>query len=304
MRIESSGLLDGLLLIDKPMGITSFDVVRRVRRRLRVKKVGHLGTLDPFATGLLPLCLGEATRLTPFLLEESKTYAARLKLGEETDTLDLTGKVLTRCDQLPTAEDVYAAAPQFLGEIEQTPPMYSALRHQGVRLYRLARQGERVAVPPRKVVIHQLEVEEVALPEVMIRVTCSKGTYIRTLAADLGQALGCGAHLTALRRLAVGHFRVEEALPLSKVDEEGCFPEVLGRIIPLSQCLPGMRPLPAGPGELRCLQQGQAVPCPENGLEPGEHIRVLDGENLAAVALVRHRGDQKMLAPVRVFARR
>jgi tRNA pseudouridine55 synthase len=153
-------MISGLLLIDKPPGFTSFEVVRRVRRALKVKKAGHLGTLDPFATGLLPLALGEATKLAQFLLEESKVYLATLKLGEETDTQDLTGRVTGTWERLPSPEEILRAAAGFQGEIEQVPPLYSALRHQGERLYKLARRGEAVAAPPRTVVIHRLEVQD------------------------------------------------------------------------------------------------------------------------------------------------
>ncbi|MDD2903312.1 MAG: tRNA pseudouridine(55) synthase TruB, partial [Syntrophales bacterium] len=207
-------MLSGILLIDKPAGPSSFEVVRRVRKALKVRKAGHGGTLDPFATGLLLLCIGEATKLVPFLMPEPKTYRAQVKLGEETDTQDLTGQVVARSEELPAPAQVYEAAAGFVGEIEQVPPMYSALRHQGKRLYQLARRGETVEVKPRKVTIYSLEVLEVDLPRVRLQVRCSPGTYIRTLAADLGQALGCGAHLAALRRLAVGPFKVAEALAL------------------------------------------------------------------------------------------
>jgi tRNA pseudouridine55 synthase len=199
--------LNGLLLIDKPAGITSFDVVRRVRHALKVRKVGHLGTLDPFATGLLPLALGEATKLAQFLLEESKTYLATLRLGMETDTQDLTGRITAESEILPAPEEVHRAAAGFVGEIDQVPPRYSAVHHQGERLYKLARRGEVVEAAPRKVVIYRLEIQDMALPEVTIRVECGKGTYIRSLAHDLGRVLGCGAHLVALTRLAVGPFR-------------------------------------------------------------------------------------------------
>jgi len=296
-------LPSGLLLIDKPAGITSFEVVRRVRRVLKIRKVGHLGTLDPFATGLLPLCLGEATKLTPFLMEEPKTYRATLKLGEETDTQDLTGEIVTQSDQLPAAAEIYRVAGTFVGELMQVPPMYSALHHQGERLYKLARRGETVAREPRKVVIHELEVQEVALPLVTIRVSCSKGTYIRTLAADLGAALGCGAHLTALRRLAVGSFQLETALPLAALEEIARRQEIRGKIIPLADCLPRLRPLEVGPGEAQRLKQGQAVSSPENGLGEEEQVKVLAGGELIAVATVRRDSQGSRLAPSRVFSR-
>jgi tRNA pseudouridine55 synthase len=178
--------------------------------------------------------------------------------------------------------------------------MYSALHYQGQRLYKLARRGEVVDRKPRQVVIHRLEVEEVALPLVTITVSCSQGTYIRTLAADLGAALGCGGHLAALRRLAVGDFRVEEALPLAALEEAG--PEELqARIISLIDCLPGMRPVRVGPDQARLLRQGRALPWDGNDLAAGEQVRVLAAQELVAVACVRRSAPQTFLAPVRVF---
>jgi tRNA pseudouridine55 synthase len=290
----------GILLIDKPAGPSSFEAVRRVRKALKVRKAGHAGTLDPFATGLLLMCLGEATKLVPFLMPEPKTYLASVKLGEETDTQDLTGEVVARSEKLPEPEEIYAAAARFVGEIEQIPPMYSALHHQGERLYKKARRGEKVEVKPRKVTIYGLEVLEVDLPLVTLEVTCSPGTYVRTLAADLGRTLGCGAHLAALRRLAVGPFKVEEALALEglrEMDEE----ELASRIIPLAECLPGFRALSLGPEEAERLGYGQALLWPGNNLSLGERVRVLAAGELLAVAEVRGEGERPVLAPLRVF---
>lgn len=293
-------MLSGILLIDKPAGLSSFDVVRQVRGALKVRKIGHGGTLDPFATGLLLLCLGEATKLVPFLMPERKTYRAVVKFGEETDTLDPTGTVTARSDKLPEPAQIYEAAARFLGEIEQVPPMYSALRHQGERLYQIARRGETVAVTPRQVTIYQLKVEEVVLPLATLEVECSQGTYIRTLAADLGKALGCGAHLAALRRLAVGPFKVDEALSL-EVMVALTREELAARIIPLAACLPGFKALPVGPEDAEFIRHGRTLPCPLDRFVTGELVRVLAGEELLAVAQVRDEGDKPLLAPVRVF---
>jgi len=294
-------MISGLLLIDKPAGITSFDVVRRVRRALKVRKVGHLGTLDPFATGLLPLALGEATKLAQFLLEEPKTYLATLTLGVETDTQDLTGRVTAESDRLPSPEEVHQAATRFVGEIEQVPPSYSAVHHQGERLYKLARRGEAVEVPPRQVVIYRLEVMEAALPQVTVRVECGKGTYIRTLAHDLGRALGCGAHLVALTRLAVGAFRLEEALPLDLIEKRADLGDIHRRLIPLAQCLPRYQAVRVDRQEAWRLAQGQTLPWPEPGPAAGEKVRVVAEGSLVAVAAVRRQGAGQVLAPVRVF---
>jgi len=257
----------GILLIDKPAGITSFEVVRRTRRALKLRKIGHLGTLDPFATGLLPLCLGEATKLAPYLLPGPKSYRATLRLGEATDTQDLTGRVLSHTETLPEPEEVRRLAATMVGEIRQTPPMHSALHHKGERLYRLARWGQMVELPLRAVTIYRLEVEKVEMPRVTFTVQCSQGTYIRTLAADLGAALGCGAHLEALRRLQVGAFRVEEALKLATLEEAAGGPDahptlaeaLLSRIIPLSRCLPEVRQVTVGLGRPpNCARGGRS----------------------------------------------
>jgi tRNA pseudouridine55 synthase len=293
-------MYSGLLLIDKPSGPSSFEVVRRVKKALKARKAGHGGTLDPFATGLLLLCIGEATKLVPFLMPEPKTYRAVVKLGEETDTQDPTGEVTARSDRLPEPEQIYEAAVRFVGEIEQIPPMYSALRHHGERLYKIARRGETVEVKPRQVTIYALTVQEMALPLVTLEVTCSQGTYIRTLAADLGRALSCGGHLAALRRLAVGPFKVEEALALENM-RELTREELTSRIIPLAECLPGFRALSVGPEEAEFLRQGRTLPWPGNNLTPGEKVRVLAEGELLAVAEVRGESDKLMIAPVRVF---
>jgi tRNA pseudouridine55 synthase len=293
-------MLNGLLLIDKPAGLSSFEVVRRVRRALKVRKAGHLGTLDPFATGLLPLALGEATKLAPYLLEVEKTYLARVKFGEETDTLDPAGTVVARCGHLPAPEDIQRVAAGFVGEMEQIPPRFSAVHHEGERLYKLARQGVAVQPEPRRVVVHRLEVRDIALPEAVIEVTCSKGTYIRALAADLGKALGSCAHLTALRRLAVGRFRVEAALPLAELDNINR-EELQDRLMPLAGCLPEFNMVEVDKEEARHLSQGRAVNAPADGFQDGEQVRVLLNGRLVAVASVQQRAGHAVLAPKRVF---
>ena len=186
-------MISGILLIDKPEGVTSFEVVRRARRALGIRKIGHLGTLDPMATGLLPLCLLEATKLVPYLMPESKVYRATVRLGVATDTQDATGNVVFTSEALPSPEQVYQAAAAWVGEVTQVPPMYSAVHCQGERAYRRARRGEAVDLPPRTVTVYELTVDEVAIPSFTMTVRCSQGTYIRTLAKDLGEALGCGA---------------------------------------------------------------------------------------------------------------
>jgi tRNA pseudouridine55 synthase len=293
-------MTSGILLIDKPAGVTSFEVVRRARRALQIRKIGHLGTLDPLATGLLPLCLNEATKLVPFLMPEPKTYRARVRLGVTTATQDAAGEVVARCEAMPTLEQVHQVAEGFVGEVTQVPPMYSARHYRGERAYRRARRGEAVILPPRTVTIYELNVDEVALPEFTFTVRCSQGTYIRTLAQDMGDALGCGAHLAGLRRLAVGSFRVDQALTLEALTEPS-WEELVKRIIPLSECLPGLRPVAVGPEEARRLRQGQLLVRPADNIQAGEQVRVLVEAELVAVAQVRSLTAQAVLAPMRVF---
>lgn len=208
--------IDGVLVVDKPSGMTSFDVVRRVKRAAKVKRVGHGGTLDPLASGVLPICLGEGTKLAQFLLDADKEYDVTLALGVETDTYDADGTVTARQDATAIDEArVRAALPAFTGPIEQRPPVYSALKRDGRPLYDYARAGESVEIAPRQVTIHELALTAWNGPgSVGLRVRCSKGTYVRSLVFDLGRALGVGAHVTALRRTRSGPFALDAALPL------------------------------------------------------------------------------------------
>ncbi|MCK9374895.1 MAG: tRNA pseudouridine(55) synthase TruB [Syntrophobacterales bacterium] len=293
-------MTSGILLIDKPEGVTSFEVVRRARRALGIRKIGHLGTLDPFATGLLPLCVQEATKLVPYLMPEPKTYRAQVRLGVATDTQDCTGEVVATSEIRPTVEEIHRVAAGFVGEVTQVPPMHSAVHHEGERAYRLARRGEVVELAPRTVTIYELSVDAVAIPEFTMMVRCSQGTYIRTLAKDLGEALGCGAHLAALRRLAVGPLSVDEALPLARLTEQRR-EELEARIIPPAACLPGMTAVAVGPEEARRLRLGQAVAHPAMALADGQRVRVLRDGELVAVAKVRSLMPPAGLAPERVF---
>jgi tRNA pseudouridine55 synthase len=212
--------IDGFLIVDKPEGITSFAVVKEVKRRLRAKKAGHIGTLDPFATGVLPIAFNEGTKLVPFLREEPKEYEAVLKLGEETATDDLTGEVLHRKKwEGITSGMIHVAFQMFQGKIQQIPPMFSAIKVQGKPLYQLARKGIEVERKEREVEIYDIQIEEIILPQVRFKVSCSKGTYIRTLGKDIGRKLGCGAHLLHLRRVRSGSFTIKRAIPWKKLEE-------------------------------------------------------------------------------------
>jgi tRNA pseudouridine55 synthase len=210
--------VDGVLLLDKPVGLTSNDALQKARRLYSAAKGGHTGTLDPLATGLLPLCFGEATKFSADLLDADKTYEAVLKLGVTTDSGDAEGEVIATAAVDVEKNDIVSVLPQFTGDIRQIPPMHSALNRNGRPLYELARQGIAVERAPRDVTIHAIECLGFAGDRLTLRVACSKGTYIRVLAADIGQALGCGAHLVALRRIAVGDLDLNGAVTLAELE--------------------------------------------------------------------------------------
>lgn len=242
---SSQGELDGVIVVDKPADISSARAVAFVKRITHAKKVGHAGTLDPFAEGVLICCLNKATRLTRFLLHGNKTYDAVLKLGEETDTQDSTGSVIAVGNPAGlTPENIQAAFHRFEGSVEQSPPVYSALKHKGVPLYKLARRGQPIQKPSRRVHILQLEIRKINLPYIHFGVSCSAGTYIRTLCADIGKTLACGGHLHALKRTISSGFTLQQALTLQKVEEAARAGTLSGKVIPMADALsfiPGIR---------------------------------------------------------------
>ncbi len=296
-------MADGVLVIDKPAGPTSFEVVQRVRRLLGEASAGHTGTLDPMATGVLAVCVGEALKLQRWLAEGDKAYQATVAFGAATDTQDGEGRVVERGD--PSGLDagrVAAALARFTGEIEQVPPMYSAVRVGGRRLHEAARSGEEVPREPRRVRVHALELsafeparEGLALARLVVR--CGKGTYVRTLAADLGRALGVPAHLAALRRIEAGPFMVAAAIPLAEAEAlaaAGGPVALRARLVPPAEALgflPAARLDAAG---VRDLGHGKAVAL----TAPEGMVRALDLEGrLVAVC----RSDGGLLRPVRVL---
>lgn len=212
-------MINGIMNIYKEAGFTSHDVVAKLRGIVKQKKIGHTGTLDPDAVGVLPVCFGSATKLCDMMTDKSKEYEAVMRLGMTTDTQDMSGKVLTESAVNVGASDVECAIMSFVGGYDQIPPMYSALKVNGRKLYELAREGREVERQPRHVDIAFIEIKEIKLPEVTYAVSCSKGTYIRTLCADIGEKLGCGAAMAKLTRTRVGNFRIEDAIRLSKVEE-------------------------------------------------------------------------------------
>jgi tRNA pseudouridine55 synthase len=258
--------VNGVLLLDKPLEMSSNLALQIVKRLFNANKAGHTGSLDPLATGLLPICFGEATKASGFLLDADKHYQVRCKLGEKTATGDAEGEVIERRPvEGIDAERLEAAFERFRGEIEQIPPMYSAVKHQGQRLYALARQGVEVAREPRRIVIHSLTLTGLELPYFDIDVRCTKGTYVRTLAEDIGEVLGCGAHVTQLRRLGVGPYDATGMVTmdsLKELAEAGDFAALDAHICPTESALLQWPEVRLSPDAAFYLKQGQAVVVP------------------------------------------
>src|SRR5210317_1864986 len=279
--------MNGLLIIDKPAGMTSFDVVRQVRRMTKTRRVGHAGTLDPMATGVLPVAVGTATRLIEYLMAGDKAYRATLKLGSATDTQDSDGQVLEEKSwQDVDLASFSAAVENFIGDFEQLPPMYSDLKKDGQPLYQLARQGIEVDREPRRVHVENLTIDEFSPPYMTFTVNCSKGTYVRTLCHDIGQILGCGAHMTDLRRLSCGRFDLAASHPLQVFKELS----EQGRALPflsLADILADWKALTVDGVILERLQNGIAPHMADlEGDEPvaGDKVRLIAEDKLVAIA--------------------
>ncbi len=286
----------GLLNVNKPSGPTSHDLVAAVRRGAHVKKVGHAGTLDPLATGVLVLCLGPATRLSEYAMRSRKIYRARVHFGVATDTYDAQGEVTARSEALPERAAVEAALAGFRGEIAQVPPMYSAIKRGGRKLYELARAGQQVERPPRAVSVYRLDLLNWQPPFATLEVECSPGTYIRSLAHDLGQALGCGAHLAALQRRASGRFHVDEAVPwddLRAAMEAGDWQRYL---LPPDLALADVSALHLDAEQSARVLHGNMIPAAAD--VAGELVRAYDVEG-RFVAVLERRGAQ--WKPQKVF---
>ncbi|WJW76516.1 tRNA pseudouridine(55) synthase TruB [Thiohalobacter sp. IOR34] len=257
--------VNGILLLDKPTGLTSNKALQIVKQLFKARKAGHTGSLDPLASGLLPICLGEATKVSGFLLDADKHYRVRCKLGEKTATGDAEGEVIeTRPLEGVDAARLESVLAAFRGPIEQIPPMYSAVKHQGQRLYKLAREGVEVEREPRTVVIHELTLLAFEPPFFDIDVRCSKGTYVRTLAEDIGEQLGCGAHVTALRRLGVGPYDDAGMVTLDalKTLEEQGLAALDAQLLPIESALTQWPDVQLNSDAAFYLRQGQAVQVP------------------------------------------
>jgi len=258
-NLKSKQSIHGLLLIDKSKGISSNQALSLVKRMLNPKKIGHTGTLDPLATGLLPICLGDATKFSSFLLDENKTYEADLQLGSISSTGDAEGKIKKiNSYKIPSIEKINEILQSFLGESKQKPPMYSALKKDGIPLYKLARQGIEVEREERSILIKLIDLQSIKSDLITIKVCCSKGTYIRTLGEDIGKKLGTGAYLTSLRRVAVGKIGIHQALTLDDY-EKLSLPEKLKKIVPIDSYLDEFNTINLTKIETEQMKNGQIL---------------------------------------------
>jgi tRNA pseudouridine55 synthase len=260
--------VDGILILDKPIGCSSNQALQQVRKLYRARKAGHCGSLDPLASGILPVCLGEATKFSSYLLGANKTYRATCRLGETTTTGDAEGELVERRPVLVDATKISRSLAQFVGEIEQIPPMYSALKHQGKRLYQLAREGKQVERKSRRVTIHHLALLSFSPDSLSFEASCSKGTYIRTLAEDIGAVLGCGAHLTALRRTTVDSFVEQDAVTLERLQllEQQDRHQLDDLLLPVTRALTRFPELTLNTSSSLEISQGKRIQLCEFGL--------------------------------------
>jgi tRNA pseudouridine55 synthase len=287
-------------VVDKPPGWTSHDVVDAARRWLGTRRVGHLGTLDPLATGVLPLAVREATKLVPFVEGGAKCYAGSIRLGEETDTLDAEGRVVRRhTGPLPAEAEVREALAGFVGETWQLPPMFSAVKRGGVPLHRLAREGIRVERAPKRVRIERLELLAYSPPELEVEVDCSAGTYVRALASDLGRRLGCGAHLAFLRRTRSGPFHAAQAHPLAALEVRAGAGGVEALLLSPLEGL-GLPRVRLTPEEVRRVRHGGDVAGGSGPLPPGTRVAGVAPDGSLVAVLEMHAG--RRLQPLRVLA--
>lgn len=313
MNAVKINMMNGVINIYKIKGFTSHDVVAKLRGIMKQKKIGHTGTLDPDATGVLPVCLGNATKLCDMLTEKEKEYIAKVQLGVTTDTQDMTGTVLSSKEVMVSEEEVREALSSFIGLYEQVPPMYSALKVNGKKLYELAREGKEVERKARPVTIHEIEVLEMNLPTLSIRVKCSKGTYIRTLCHDLGEKLGCGAAMAELERTKSGQFSLETAITLEELEEKlKCAgekrEEVLQElVIPVDKMFSELQELRLLPEWERLIENGNSFE--EKNLKREFHIgnrmdksqyRVYIGQD-TFMGVYEFRKGEKKFTPVKMF---
>ncbi len=300
--------MNGIIIVNKEQGFTSHDVVAKLRGILHFKKIGHTGTLDPDATGVLPVCVGKATKVCDLLTDRDKTYVAEVRLGVTTDTLDMTGKMISSAPVNITEEQLKLVLGEFTGEIQQIPPMYSAVKVDGKRLYELARQGREVERRARKVVIHRLSLRETALErdEFTIEITCSKGTYIRSLCDDIGKRLGCGSAMKSLVRTGVGAFGLRDALTLAEIQRRAAASPAGGQdlLLPVDSVFQEYAACRVSEQGMRYLRNGNMVYlrlCQyDSPAADGELVRMYDMDG-CFYALYRFQEDTGMYRAVKMF---
>jgi tRNA pseudouridine55 synthase len=292
--------VDGILLLDKPIGMTSNAALQTVKRLFKASKAGHTGNLDPLATGLLPICFGEATKISTFLLDSDKRYIGTCKFGVRTSTADTEGEILeTRPVGKISERQVRAVLEDFCGQIEQIPPMHSAVKVNGTPLYKLAREGKEIERKSRRVTIYEINVLRLEGDELEIDLRCSKGTYVRTLAEDIGAALGCGAHLSALRRTASGPFQLEHAVTLLELEHlaESGFEALDALLVPMEEALSDWPMVSMSENTAYYLQQGQAVQVPGAPTSGWVQLHREDGKFLGIGQIL----DDGRVAPKRLI---
>jgi len=298
MKHRKGDNINGWLVIDKPQGMGSTEVVGKTRWLLQANKNGHTGTLDPFATGVLPIAFGEATKLVPFITEGIKEYEFLLKFGEQTLTGDTESEITARSEKIPTQTEIIAALPNFIGKITQTPPAYSAIKINGQPAYRLARKGINVVIPPREVEIYALQPLEFYSDSAKFIVRCSKGTYIRALGEDLAKFLGTVGHLTALRRTKCGIFDLNHKILLDNLEKMEYVEERRKLLLPLETSLRGIAEIAVTEEEAKKLTMGQGLSRKNFTVQPSENLIAAKYHD-CLIALVRT--DDKKISPVRVF---
>jgi tRNA pseudouridine55 synthase len=309
--------MDGLLIVDKPAGMISLDAVREIKARFFIRKAGHIGTLDPFATGVLPVVINEGTKLVPFLPGDPKDYEAVMKIGEETDTGDPTGQLVGRkaWDGVSCGA-IVAAMEAFRGKIRQIPPMFSAVKVKGTPLYKMARKGIEIERGEKEVEVFGIRITGMELPLVRFEVSCSRGTYIRTLTKDIGEKIGCGAHLVSLRRTRSGPFHIDQAVPMGKLRDVSGGGDLRPYLIPLREALTGLREVMGNACLVEKVRQGKEMVAGDlktqvlPGMKKGEWLRMSSSqEGLVAILRSEMEGEKigaadpgrVVLRPVRVF---
>lgn len=282
---------DGILLLDKPLGLTSNAALSRAKRILGIRKAGHTGALDPLATGLLPLCFGQATKVSAFLLDADKGYLADVLLGETTASGDAEGEVVER-REVPeiSRAAIEEVLEEFRGPIDQVPPMYSALKHKGRRLHELARAGIEVERKARRITIHRLELLDFELPRLSLRVNSSKGTYIRSLAMDIGERLGCGAHLTGLRRESSGPFSLADAVSLARLEDMDAA-DARALLLPADAALTGLPRVNLEAGDATDMGHGKVV---ATDAPPAEQVRIYSPEGFMGIGRIDQHGQLRV----------